>query len=813
MDNVSVKLFIKCLEAENGNCPPVYQNWFQENSVILDAPVNQTINISFDTGNFLTIGCTAIGNWSFRFNATDVQHGYKSWTPSYNFSVEKNDVTIIPFVGDDNPVVWRNGSDYTLLSVRVYDNDSENWVSSANATIWVNKNASVPDSWDIGKYLAVNTSGYINYNFLADGTPPIHECNYTVGAHNWKAGIGGVYEDVCYKETNSSNYQVQVWSELSPIVVTPVDTQGFIVGELINISGYVEDDCSYRMPHGVEDVTLDDPNHRFRIFPPSRSCYVSAEDDGYYNCSWDSSSKTPKNWNIEMKVDKSYYATNITTEYNAFNIGYRPVLSNPYVNPTIEGWGREFSFNVYFSDPDNNVDNISLWKSFDNSTWELVRMQQKVSAGDYVTFNERFTCSDSNRTPGRVNYFKFNVTDPFNYTDETTSLTFNLTEDDVTVMINYTETEYTVRRLSDDNATFQLRIRDDDYSAGNPNGSYYPTGLYARIWITSNGTNYTNYLPCTTTDGHCIVEYNPNCSTSPTVGAQYWKGYSNDTCYEYDNSTSVAFSVYGQLYVQIDTPQPSVILNRNTTVELNATVTDDCGNYLNDSTVTWYNESWDLLNSTYNTTWLVPYNYPLGSDVIHSNTTRGNYDPNTNSTNVMIYGWAEVAWMIPSNGTEYIAGQSKFITCHVRDANTLVELNDYNVSFYINDTYQESKLTNGTGEEGNVTFTFSTNRPAGWYNLTCRIGSNTVKYYNVTAENFTNEIRVSRPLIIDQIVTDPTIPDIYRNDSFDPHTVNVTVHVKDAELTGDGADGATVWFYDYNDAYIANCTTNSSGWC
>jgi len=315
----------------------------------------------------------------------------------------------------------------------------------------------------------------------------------------------------------------------------------------------------------------------------------------------------------------------------------------------------------------------------------------------------------------------------------------------VTLIINYTESNSTVRRLGSEEATLKFRIRDDDYSLYNENGSYYPDGVDALVWTTPNGQNYTNALPCTSTDGHCEVQYNPNCSTSE-VGQQYWKSGTNDTCYEYENSSIVSFTVIGQLNVSIITPTTNMILNRNTAVWLNSTVHDDCDAYINDSSVTWYNESWYLINSSYNSTWFVPYNYPLGPDVINVNTSRTYYDQNTNSTNILIYGWAEVDYMIPDNGTVYVSGQPKTIKCHVRDANTLVEINDYNVSFYVDGVWQESELTNESGEEGNVSFVFSTNRPAAWYNLTCRVTSDPSKYYNVTAENLTNEIRISRPL-------------------------------------------------------------------
>ncbi|UCC91822.1 MAG: hypothetical protein JSV39_00945, partial [Candidatus Aenigmatarchaeota archaeon] len=823
LDNVTVYLYVKCLEAASGSCPGIYQNWHLDDNVTLEAPINETVvlNISDD---FYGIGCPTIGNWSYRFNATDIPHNYKDSTTPQNFTVEKNDVIFEDHAGYNNPMVWRNESNSTLLSVRVWDNDSGEYIGSGNATVWVTKNASDPNSWDIGKYISVNGTGYINYNFLADGEPPIYECNYTTGVHNWTAGIGGIQDDICYQTSNSSIYQVQVWAELRPDVISPTGTQGFLQGEFINVSGYVEDDCSWAMPYGVEGVTIDPSSGTQRYIldwegAGSNIRYCTGnwnESVGWYNCSWYSTGQRKGNWSIVMSVEKAYYAPNSTTEAKAFNLGNAPYLLDPWVSPTIEGWGYRFQFHVYFGDADFNSNNISLWKSFDNMSWGYVDSTVMSSSGVDIYFNERFECSDSYQTPGRLNYYKFNTTDPYNYTDETSPLTFNITEDSVTLTLNYSASSDNVRRIGGDQALLKFRIRDDDYSYQNPNGSYYPTGVDGLVWVTSNFTNYTNVLPCTSSSGHCEVNYNPNCSTS-LAGIQQWKGGTNDTCYEYENSTNTTLEVIGQLYVSIVNPVPDIILNRNYNAVFNATVEDDCNLSVNDSTVTWYNESWDILNSSYNTTWLVPYDYPLGPDIIRVNTSRTNYDGNTNSTNVYIYGWAELDEMYPPNQTVYLAsGTSKIIKCHVRDADTFINLTNYTVDFFINDTYDDTSNTSDqAGQEGNASFFFSTNRPAGWYKLTCKINSSSYWYYNVSTPNITHLVRVSRPLIIDQIVRDPSNGKIYRNDTsgYSPNQVNITVHLKDADLPGAGADNATVRFYNHSHAYIGNCTTNSSGWC
>ncbi len=820
LDNVSIQLYARCVSTVFGSCPGIYSDsdWHFENEQTLTSPINATAYISLGS-NFYGVGCPTRGNWSYRFNATDIPHDYKDATQPANFSVERDDVIFEPFAGYNNPMAWRNGTNSTLLSVRVYDNDSGEYAGSGNATVWVTKNASNPVSWDVGKFIGINGSGYINYNFLDEGEMPMHECNYTVGRHNWTAGVGGISEDICYKTANSSIYNLTMWGELRPRVTYPTGLKGFLVGDQINITGYVEDDCSYRTGLGIEGVDLDpaSPSQRYMIRgesgTPTRYCTANwQEGSGYYNCTWDSTSQLRINWNITMSVNKTYYAPNSTMEGRAFHLGTAPLVSTPTVQPASEGWGYRFTFNVYFTDSDNDVNNVSLWKSFNNATWDFVNSTQIASSGITLTFYQRFTCSDSQQTPGRLNYFKFNTTDPFNYTSETTSSTFNVTEDSVTLTLNNSASTDTVRRMGSNNALLKYRIKDDDYSqSGN---ATYPSGVAALVWITSNGTAYSNVKTCTSSSGHCEVNYDPNCSTS-LAGVQRWKGGTNDTCYEYENSTNRSLEVIGQLNVSIVNPVANIILNRNTTVAFNASVYDECNLGINDSNVYWFNESMSLLATGHNATWLVPYNYPLGSGkTINASTNRTSYDGKSNATTIYIYGWAEPDAMSPAEATVYIAGGSKTIKCHVRDTNTHENLVGYNVSLYVNGAYQGSELTVGdSGNEGNASFMFSTNRPAGYYNITCSIGSDNVMYYNVSTANITHEIRVSRPLIIDQIVRVPSNGIIYRNDSFSPYHVNVTVHIKDAELSGEGADNATVLFYNHSQEYIGNCTTNVSGWC
>jgi len=540
---------VNCSDSDGGNATIFL--WFRRTPSdawsLLDQQncTSQTLSSYLFIINSLTCSdVTPAGqNSSYKFNATDAS-SLTNQTDPQNFTITKDDVSFQPASGYNNSAMWRNNSaNYDLfIRVRLYDTDKGQYLTGGNATVWVTKNASNPNSWDIGKALSVNSSGYITYQFSNDSEMPMHECNYTVGLHNWTAGIGDIYEDSCYETTNSSTYNLSIWSDLRPHIASPVATEGFLQSELINISGYVDDDCTGRTGQKVEGISVGSPAPRYVLVgesgTPTRYCTGNwTEGGGWYNCSWDSTGQLRVRWNVTMSVDKSYYSSNSTTEGYVFHVGTAPSLSSPTVSSLSEGWGYRYTFTVYFADADSENDNISLWKSFDNFAWNYVDSQERSSSGTTLSFYERFDCSDI----GEV-YYKFNTTDPYNFTDETSPESFNITADNVTLTINSSVSSLNVSFLNY-TATLAFVMRDDDMSYMNPNGSYYPTNAKGIVWITENGANYTRVINCTTTSGgHCQVSYNPNASSS-TTGLQYWKGGTNDSCYEYLNSTSQALNV------------------------------------------------------------------------------------------------------------------------------------------------------------------------------------------------------------------------------------------------------------------------------
>ncbi|MCK4714268.1 MAG: hypothetical protein KAT35_01745, partial [Candidatus Aenigmarchaeota archaeon] len=388
---------------------------------------------------------------------------------------------------------------------------------------------------------------------------------------------------------------------------------------------------------------------------------------------------------------------------------------------------------------------------------------------------------------------------------------FYLQEDNVTIIICNggacsPASNTTVRRLGTQEAYLNIRIQDTDFGS-------YPSGIDTRFWLTEDFYNYTIPHDCTTVSGgYCEVSHDPGCDTQ--AGVQSWKLQTIDGCYQPVNSSGTSLDVYSQLYVNYTLPGDNDILNRNLTYPLNVTVNDDCGVYINDSDVTWQNESWVQINATsngslghYERSWYIGESYELGPDTLNINTTKAYHDIGTNQTNILIYGWASIDGMWPPNGTEFDAGSlDSWITCHISDINTQQSIESYQVDFWKNGVHNN---TDTTDVQGNATWYWYTEwEDAGYYNISCNITDDDTLYYNVSVGEAMSNVTVKRQLIIDEITKSYSI--IYRNDSYVPHETEIGVHVNDAQI-GNASD-ANVSFYN-SSGFIDNCTTDSAGWC
>jgi hypothetical protein len=774
-DNVTVYLKIKRFNEPETAWQIANISSFEENPD-LRGPINKSVVITYKNPGLFQ---NAQEVWQFKFEAEDSRF-YTANTSAKNFTIEKDDVAV-QLVAGDGATVWRNGTQAISLKVNVTDLDQNLPAASAHVTFWVTTNEL---DWDSGTLTLTDENGIAEFTF--DPT-----CIYSTGIQKWKAGSG---PDAYYKFVNTTNFTLTIKTFIALNITYP-EGQAFLIGTKVPFIGYVYDDCS-----GVPGATVTfKDNYGASWYDCSP---VSDQQNGTYNCTFDTTGR-PYGWhNIKMTANKQYYGNyptpTETLKTNAYFIASKPSLSNPSLDHNLGGWGELYTFSIQLTDTDKNFNNVSLWKSFDQINWTLVdsKIVQPTYSNYSVSFQERFTCEDYLNATNGINYWKIRTVDEYGYSDETSVLNFTLDVDNVTLSIG-SDSSTSVRRIGDNTAYFRFLIYDSDRGA-------YVSNANGTVWITKDGSNFDFNLSCTSVNGNCSVYYNPDCSSS--AGLQYWKGSVIDACYQRLNTSVVNFTVYGQLNISLIRPIYGKMLNRDRIVSFNASVSNDCGQQINDATVRWYNSSWNLIASGYNTSWLVPATYKLGPETIYSNATRQYYDPNYNSTLVYVYGWSDISEISPANSSAYSAGSVITIKCKVIDGNTSQPLANYAVYFYKNNNNFANSSTN---EQGYASVDwYTTGESAGWYNLTCAIKDNSTQYYNASIAQRETWIWLSRPLIIDQIIRQ--YPSIYRNDSFWPYQTNISVHVRDANI-GD-ADNANVSFYN-STSLMQSCLTNSSGWC
>jgi len=112
------------------------------------------------------------------------------------------DPTISEYFVGNNSLVNRSGEQTTLLGVRIKDTIKNSYISSGfNGRIFVTIDG---ENYDMGTSNITNPDGYllVHFNPTAD---------YNVGLQKWK---GGVYDDVCYQDSNSTEQYLTILGDL-----------------------------------------------------------------------------------------------------------------------------------------------------------------------------------------------------------------------------------------------------------------------------------------------------------------------------------------------------------------------------------------------------------------------------------------------------------------------------------------------------------------------------------------------------------------------------------------------------------------------
>ncbi|MBI4182331.1 MAG: hypothetical protein HY520_05180 [Candidatus Aenigmarchaeota archaeon] len=243
--------------------------------------------------------------WQYKFNATD-STGLAAETSNGSFTVEADDIEV-QHVQGNNSVVNRVQGNYTSLSTRVLDTDTNRYiVSGYEGRLWVSTDHGA--TFGIEGNPTTAASGYLNYPFFNP------DCRYHVGPQYW---IMGLIDNTTYKDTNSSIFTLTITTDPLKGNVTSPHRRGYVAGQQeILFRGRLADDCG-----PVEGVAV--------VFSAERSgqafaCPLTLEEgNGFYNCTVPASMTA--SWptglfNASMLAGKVYYTDGKATKADAFRI-------------------------------------------------------------------------------------------------------------------------------------------------------------------------------------------------------------------------------------------------------------------------------------------------------------------------------------------------------------------------------------------------------------------------------------------------------------------------------------------------------------
>ena len=259
----------------------------------------------------------------------------------------------------------------------------------------------------------------------------------------------------------------------------------------------------------------------------------------------------------------------------------------------------------------------------------------------------------------------------------------------------------------------------------------------------------------------------------------------------------------------------------NATVRHNGT--GSFNNYTVSSSYTgnWTNYTLDLSNTTdFNETGLIEVSY------IWANSTH--YLENTTSPNLYFYLWgnSEVD-EIYFNQTSVYNKTTVQTFCRILDSNLSQTIYNYNVSFYKNDSYIGSGLTNSTGWANN-THNFNTSDLPSNFTVKCNITDSSSLYFNATSvdsNETTLQVLSSSQLFIDNFWFDYL--DTRTNETNRWTTLNISANVSDniemdsvwanvsypggvidasLSMSGNTSSGWQTWNCSFNNSYPLNIT-------
>ncbi|RLF26751.1 MAG: hypothetical protein DRN05_06595, partial [Thermoplasmata archaeon] len=545
--------------------------------------------------DYQSFTCNDIGIDWFKWEIKNGEPANYYNTSEINAPKLRKSIATITLVQGNDSIVNRTTGTVPFL-VNVFDTEKGSVVEGVNVSFYVTHDGT---NYQLDLVNQTNSSGNANYYFAPD-------CSYEVGKQYWLAGI----TDSCYIEKNISNSTVTIRGYLIPVITQPKGEKylrgNYHDGQNVVLRGFVKDECN----NYIQDAVINFSSIQGNV---ENYCNPSMnEQNGYYNCTVNTSTFSAKGWDVRLNVSKKFYNSNESIDqFQIWESGYwvetKPVLTTDFYvisydseeNVGDGGWGETWYFRVNVTDEDDDTLEVKLWvnSSLANGGWAQplpIPMTNSTVQGVNTTVVFKIEGWPTYSNPGLgAHAFKFNVSEVKDIFGNTTkdfvnnkfeigNGSFVIDKDDL--LLSHVEgNETSVYRPGNNYQRLSVKTYDID------RGTDVTAGILSsnvRIWVTKDGTNYLE-VPAIFSAGFINTsagEFNPDCNYQ--VGPQKWKvGVLYSEAYKASNSSEFSINIT-TIPLQIELLEPlngQLFLKGIEDVPVRVNVTDECGGVSNAS--------------------------------------------------------------------------------------------------------------------------------------------------------------------------------------------------------------------------------------
>jgi hypothetical protein len=494
-----------------------------------------------------------IGEQWYRFYSNDSNQNVNVTAPRM-VNVERDDLEIRYAEGNESFVNRSNlqPGNERRLATQAWDLDVDNYtvdIDTANFFTYV---------WSGSAWIEENETKNATHFYL-DFNP---NCSYQAGKQKWKMNVSNAQY---YKDASSIEFNITIVGDLDNTIIEPDGATNYTKGfDVINLNGSVLDDCGAAITDASVyfNLTNQDTGDTYRC--PSTG--YATQQNGYYNCSWDTTGKPVGTYLVEMFSSRTDH--NDGYDSVSFYLSSAPILESPTVIPSSGGWGRSpYNYTVNVTDEDNDTVTIYLWLKNETGNWSNPENKTCTNCNNTLVY---FEVTYTKYNIGWW-WFKFNATDEHDNTNETINQSHYVDKD--TISINLLEGNNSEVNRSLGSTRLAVSVYDSDQQENTTDVSQDKV----RWWITNNSEWREEYESINATGVYYYLDFDPDCNY--TANLQKWQVNVSTSSY-YKNATSDVFyvKVIGDLNATLLQPDGTTNYTRPDQILMRGLLTDDCGN-------------------------------------------------------------------------------------------------------------------------------------------------------------------------------------------------------------------------------------------